>query len=445
MKIVIVGAGEVGTHLARLLSQDKHDIVLLDRENEKLKHIEAHIDLLTMVGRANSFKDLKEAGANKADLFIAVTPYEDKNIVACTLAKHLGAKTTIARIDNSEYLQKPNKQKLQELGIDELIYPESLAAKEIVTSLKQVGSRQMLEFSGGKLIVNGIKVRDNAVIVNKTLQDIFELNPKFRAVAINRNNETIIPNGNDMILPEDLVYFVTTPSGVAPLFEMAGKNTFQVKNVMILGGSRIAQKTALKLETGDFNVKIIEIDKDRSLKVADLLEKSLIIHGDGRNLELLKEEGIEKMDAFVAVTGNSETNILGCHLAKKHGVRRTVAEVENFDYLRLADEINIGTLINKKLIAASYIYRFTMQSEISTMKCLTACDADVLEFIAKPGSKITQNTIADIHFPEEATIGGIVRNNLGYIATGNTQVEEGDKVVVFALPSVVKKLDNFFK
>lgn len=446
MKIVIVGAGEVGTHLAKLLSNDDHDIVLLDDNEEKLKHIASHIDLMTITGMAHSMSDQREAGVPKSDLFIAVTPSEERNLVACILAKDLGAAKTIARVDSSEYLKLSNQEKFKELGVDELIYPENLAAKEICTSLKQVGSRQMLQFSDGKLVVNAIKVRDNASIVNKTLEEISKTHPSFRAVSISRNNETIIPHGKDLILPQDVVYFISTSTDMITLLEEAGKNIFEVKNIMILGASRIGMKTAKRLENrGDYNIKVVEVDKERSLFAADFLEKSLIIHSDGRDVEVLKEEGLETMDAFVAVTGNSETNILSCHLAKRLGVRRTVAEVENLDYLRLADEIGIGTLINKKLIAASYIYRFTMEAEVSIMKCLTACDADVLEFIAKPDSKVCRKLIRDINFPKDATIGGVVRGDKGFIANGNTQIKEGDKVVVFALPSVVKKLEKFFR
>ncbi|TKG95941.1 Trk system potassium transporter TrkA [Puteibacter caeruleilacunae] len=445
MNIVIVGAGEVGTHLAKMLSDDNHDIVLLDDNEEKLKHISSHVDVLTQKGGANSINDLKEAGVAKADLVIAVTPFEERNIVTCILSKDIGAKKTIARIDNSEYLQKNNKAKFERLGIDELIYPESLAAKEIFTSLKQVGSRQLLEFSGGKLIMNAVKIRDNAPIVNKTLEEIGNIYSEFRAVAITRKNETIIPHGKDKILPEDIVYFVTDRAGVDKVLDKSGKKKFAVKNVMILGGSRIGQKTALKLQEKDYNIKIVEIDRERSIKVADLLVNSLIINADGRNLAILKEEGIDQMDAFVAVTGNSETNILSCQLAKRLGVRRTVAEVENLDYMNIAHEIGIGTLVNKKLIAASYIYRFTLQAEVSHMKCLSATDAEVLEFIAKPDALITKKAISDVSFPSEANIGGIIRNNRGYIVKGDTQIQEGDKVVVFALPSVVKKLEKYFK
>ncbi len=444
MKVVIVGAGEVGTHLAKMLSKENHDIVLMDDDNEKLLNLSAQVDLLTVTGYANSFKDLKETGIAKADLFIAVTPYEERNIVACILAKDMGAGRTVARINNGEYLFEKNKEKLKSLGVDELIYPESLAGKEIALSMKQVGTRQLIEFSKGKLLLMGVKIRDNAPILNKTLEELSYIEPEIRAVAINREHTTIIPFGQDYIKNGDIVFFITTRAYQNKVFELSGKELFAVRDIMILGGSRIAQKTIERL--GDhYNYKVIEASRERSQRVADRFENVLVIHGDGRNLDLLKEERIERMDAFIAVTGNSETNILSCHLAKTMGVKRTVAEVENIDFMDIAESMDIGSLVNKKLIAASYIYKYTLASEVAHAKCLTASDAEVFELVAKEGTRITQAAVKDLDFPSDAKIGGIIRGTKAYIAKGDTQIEPGDKVVVFSLPSAIKKLDRYFK
>ncbi len=330
------------------------------------------------------------------------------------------------------------------MGIDELIYPESLAAKEIVASIKQTGTRQLIEFSNGKLLLMGIKIRDNAPILNKSFEDLSTEFNQILVVAINRDNVTIIPNGHDSVRDGDIVFFITTRAEQQELFDLTGKKLFGVKNIMFLGGSRIAQKAIEKL--GDqYRVKVIENDLEKCQKIADMFGKALVIHADGRNVNLLKEEGIENMDAFVATTGNSETNILSCHLAKSFGVKRTVAEVENLAFMGLAEKMDIGSIINKKLNAASYIYRFTLNAEISKVKCLTASDAEVFEFIAKQDAKITQKPIKDLDFPEEAKIGGIIRGNVGYVAHGYTQIQVGDKVVVFTLPTGIKKLEKFFK
>jgi trk system potassium uptake protein len=444
MKVVIAGAGEVGTHLARMLSKENHDIVLLDDSSEKLSKISGEVDLMTVSGSAHSFQDLKETGLAKADLFIAVTPFEERNVLACSMASYLGVGRTIARINNSEYLQPRYREKLNNMGIHELIYPESLAAKEIVASVKQTGTRQLIEFSNGKLLLLGIKVRENATILNKTFEELSQENEHILVVAINRENQTIIPKGTDYIKNGDIVFFVTTRAEQQHVFELTGKKIFDVKNIMFLGGSRVAQKAVEKLGE-QYRIKIIEINRDRCERIADRHENALVINGDGRNLNLLKEEGIEKMDAFVATTGNSETNILSCQMAKSFGVRRTVAEVENLAFMGLAESMDIGSIINKKLNAASYIYRFTLNAEISKVKCLTASDAEVFEFIAKPNAKITQRAIKFLDFPDEAKIGGIIRGNNAFVANGNTEIVEGDKVVVFTLPSGIKKLEKFFK
>jgi trk system potassium uptake protein TrkA len=444
MKVVIAGAGEVGTHLARMLSNEDHDIVLIDDSPEKLQKISAEVDLMTITGSAHSFQDLKQTGLSSANLFIAVTPFEERNLLACAMASYLGVSRTIARINNSEYLVPRYKEKLNNMGINELIYPESLAAKEITASVKQTGTRQMIDFSGGKLILLGIKVRDNAPILEKKFEQLAKENEHILVVAINREGRTIIPNGSDCIKDGDIVFFITTRAEQQRVFELTAKKTFEVRNIMFLGGSRIAQKSIEKM--GDqFNIKVIEEKLERCEQVAEKFKDVLVINGDCRNLKLLKDEGLEKMDAIVATTGNSETNILGCHLAKTMGVRRTVAEVENMAFMGLAESMNIGSIVNKKLIAASYIYRFTLNAAISKVKCLTASDAEVFEFIAKANTKITQKPVRDLGFPEEAKIGGIIRGDDGYIANGDTWIRENDKVVVFTLPSGIKKLEKFFK
>jgi trk system potassium uptake protein len=444
MKVVIAGAGEVGTHLARMLSNESHDIVLMDDSPEKLSYISADVDLMTVTGSAHSFSDLKKTGLAKADLFIAVTPFEERNVLACSMASYLGVGRTIARINNSEYLMPNYRAKLNNLGIHELIYPESLAAKEIVASVKQTGTRQLIEFSHGKLLLLGIKVREDAPILNRTFEELAAENENILVVAINRDNQTIIPKGSDFIVNGDIVFFVTTRMEQPRVFELTAKKTFEVKNIMFLGGSRIAQKAIEKL--GDqYRIKVIEENIEKCEQVAEKYGNALVINGDCRNLKLLKDEGLEKMDAVVATTGNSETNILGCHLAKTMGVRRTVAEVENLAFMGLAESMNIGSIVNKKLIAASYIYRFTLNAAISKVKCLTASDAEVFEFIANENARITQKPIKELDFPEEAKIGGVIRGEDSFIAHGNTQIKEGDKVVVFTLPSGIKKLEKFFK
>ena len=443
MKIIIAGAGEVGTHLAKLLARENFDTILLDEDPAKLKDLEASYDLMTYTGLPTSISALKEAGVSSADLFIGVTPSESVNMTACMLATNLGAKKTLARIDNYEYLQPKNKEFFEKLGVDYLIYPEMLAAREIVESLKTSWLRQNLSFCDNALILLGIKVRENSRIVNHKFSTGFFDHNKYRIVAIKRQNRTIIPLGSDMVLANDIVYFITTPEYLNLVKEEAGKDDYPIKNIMVMGGSRIAQKTIQNLSS-NINIKILERDKEKSYDLAEKLGNAMMINCDGRNIELLKEEGIEEMDAFVAVTANSEANILACLTAKRLGVKKSVAEVENNDYIMLAESMDIGTVINKKMIAASYIYQLTLDADVLNVRSLSSADAEVVEFVAKPGSKITRSKIMDLRLPDQVNIGGFVRNGVGNIVNGNTIIMPNDHVIVFCVSSAIRKMETFF-
>lgn len=445
MNIIIVGAGEVGTHLATMLAKEYHDVVVIDPDAEMLSQLAAVTDVVTFQGSATSISVLKDANIKKADLFIAVAHSEETNIVSATLAKRLGAKKVIARIDKNEYLQPNNKEIFLNLGIDSLIYPERLAAREVVTLLGQTSSTEFVDFSGGKLSLIVFKLEEDSPVIDYTLlQATKNLNNlDYRAVAISREGETIIPRGSDQFKYNDLVYVIANQNGIKDMMEHSGKKNIDVNNLMILGGSRIAIHIANELEKS-MNVKLIEVDKEKSQKLAGQFKNALVINGDGRNTDLLIEEGLPYMDAFVAVTGNSETNILSCIVAKRLGVKKTIAEIENINYIRLAESIGVDTVINKKLITASRIFRYTMSTDVSAIKCLTGSDAEVLEFIVKPGAPITKGRLKDVSFPKDAIIGGVVRGDTAFIAKGDSEIKPYDRVVVFALPSAINKIGKFF-
>ena len=445
MKIIIAGAGNVGTHLAKLLSREKQDIILMDDDEEKLTALSSNFDLLTVTASPSSISGLKEVGVKEADLFIAVTPDESRNMTACMLATNLGAKKTVARIDNYEYLLPKNKEFFQKLGVDSLIYPEMLAAKEIVSSMRMSWVRQWWEFCGGALILIGTKMREKAEILNIPLYELGGPNIPYHVVAIKRGTETIIPRGDDVIKLHDIVYFTTTRKYIPYIRKIAGKEDYaDVRNVMIMGGSRIAVRTA-QYVPDYMQVKIVDNDINRCNRLTELLDdKTMIINGDGRDMALLIEEGLKNTEAFVALTGNSETNILACLAAKRMGVEKTVAEVENIDYIGMAESLDIGTVINKKMIAASHIYQMMLDADVSNVKCLTFANADVAEFTVPAGAKITKHFIKDLGLPKGTTIGGMIRNGEGVLVTGDTLIQPGDHVVVFCLSMMIKKIEKFF-
>ena len=445
MKIIIAGAGNVGTHLAKLLSREKQDIILMDDDEEKLTALSSNFDLLTDTASPSSISGLKEVGVKEADLFIAVTPDESRNMTACMLATNLGAKKTVARIDNYEYLLPKNKEFFQKLGVDSLIYPEMLAAKEIVSSMRMSWVRQWWEFCGGALILIGTKMREKAEILNIPLYELGGPNIPYHVVAIKRGTETIIPRGDDVIKLHDIVYFTTTRKYIPYIRKIAGKEDYaDVRNVMIMGGSRIAVRTA-QYVPDYMQVKIVDNDINRCNRLTELLDdKTMIINGDGRDMDLLIEEGLKNTEAFVALTGNSETNILACLAAKRMGVEKTVAEVENIDYIGMAESLDIGTVINKKMIAASHIYQMMLDADVSNVKCLTFANADVAEFTVPAGAKITKHFIKDLGLPKGTTIGGMIRNGEGVLVTGDTLIQPGDHVVVFCLSMMIKKIEKFF-
>ena len=446
MKIIIAGAYAIGTHLARLLARDHEDITVIDTDAERLAGIGADVDLLTMEASPTSLECLKNAGAEHADLFIAVTPDECQNMSACLLAKTLGTRKTVAKIDNSEYIEPDVQDFFANLGINRLIYPEMLAAQDINNGLKMSWVRQRWDVHNGALVMLAIKLRESCEILDQPLRDLCGPDDPYHIVAIMRDGETIIPGGNDKLELYDLAYFMTTRQFIPYIRKIVGKEHYvDVKNVMIMGGGATAVRT-VKTMPSYMDVKIIETDEQRCERLNTLLENedALVINGDGRDLSLLIEEGIKNTQAFVALTGNAETNILACLTAKRMGVRKTVAMVENIDYVSMAGSLDIGTIINKKSIAASRIYQMMLDANVHNVRFLMIANADVAEFIPTEGSKITKKPVKDLGLPKGMTIGGLVRDGKGELVSGNTQIQAGDSVMVFCHGLNMKKIENMF-
>lgn len=447
MKIIIAGAGAVGTHLAKLLSREKHDITVIDPDPDRLTPLDNKFDVLTKAVSPISIDGLRSVDVDKTDLFIGVTPEETVNITSCMIASKMGVRKTVARVNHYEYLEKKNQELFNEIGIHSLILPEMIAAQEIASSVGRSWIRQWWEVENSDLIMMGIKVRSNSRILNIPLKDLGGPDSPYHIVAIKRADETIIPHGNDMVLAYDLVFFMTTRKYIPYIREIAGKEDYpDVKNVVIMGGGMTSLFTA-KLLPDYMKVKIIEKDEQRCHELFEQLDKSnvMIIHGDGRDLSLLQDENIPQCEAFIALTPNAETNILSCVTAKRMNIRKTVAMLDNMSFVGMAESLDIGTLINKQNIAAGYIYRMMLKADVTNVKNLMVANADVAEFIVPENARITHKPIKDIrNLPSGSTLGGLVRGGQSQLINGNTVIQPGDRVLAFCIDNDLKKLSEFF-
>ena len=449
MKIIIAGAGEVGIHLAKLLSFESQEITLIDLDRERLDYAESHLDLFAIRDDATSVSVLRDANVSSCDLLITVTSSDTTNFMAAVLGKKLGARRTIARLGNPEFLLKEAKEDLKALGIDEVISPEKLAANEICSLISQSNFNATFDFDNGELHMMGTVLNDDSPVVGLTMQEVAKKYADLPFITISvqreRNKETIVPRGDTVFKNQDQVYFVTNNDGYERLYTLVGSEKSEVKKVMILGGSQIAKKAAKNLSAMDCQVKMIEKNKDRAFELADLLPNVMVIHGDGRNVELLYEENIEECDTFIALTGDSETNIMSCLVAKSKGVRKTIALVENMDYLHLSQSIGIDSLINKKFLAASQIVRYVRKGEVIALTNVNNSDAEVMEFEVRKKSRVNGKYLKDIKLPKESIIGGIVRDQKGVIPSGDFKIQEKDHVIVFCLPMAISKVEKLFK
>ena len=435
----------MGSHLARMLSGNGHDITVIDSDSKALNELGNLADLITVEGDTTTFAVLRKAGVRRCDLFIAVNHDENMNILSAIMAKQLGAKKSIARIDHNEYLEPNNKEMFNDMGIDYLFHPEQIAAMEVTNLLGHTSTTDYVDFSGGLLALVVLKLEPTSPLLGRKLMELADDGSitEFRAVAITRGSQTIIPRGQDEFFEGDVVYIIARKDVAKSVTELSGQKSVEVKNLMILGGSRIGVRVALELQD-EMNVKMIEYNGEKAYRLAEELDRTLIIHEDGRNLDAMLEEGLSTTDAFLAVTGRSETNILAAMQAKRMGVKKVIAEVENLNYIRLAESVGIDTIINKKRVTASNIFRFTMSTDVQAIRCLSGSEAEVLEFIVKPNSPATKCAIKDMRLPQDVIIGGIVRGDKVFIAVGDTRINAYDRVVVFSMPGSIATVGDFF-
>ena len=448
MRIIIAGAGEVGYHLAKLLSFESHDITLIDNQKSNLHTAENKLDIKTIEGNSASISILKEANVENSDLVVSLTTSETTNFTTCILSKQLGAKRTVARISNVEFIKDCNEIDFDSIGIDELISPEDLAAEEIKLILSDSAFTNTHDFDNGILKMMAVRLEKNAPFVGKTVMEAASVYPgvHFMPIALKREDSenTVIPRGNTIFCECDHIYFITNSQGLEELYKLMGAEKQKIKDVMILGAGRVGSKLSKDLIDKGINVKLIEIDENKANKIAEEVTDLMVLNVDGRNVDLLVEENLESMDAFIATTGDSETNIMSCLMAKSKKIKKTIALVENMDYFNLSQSIGIDTLINKKLLAANDIFKFVRNGDIVELAKLNDMDAEIVEFIVNENSKVLNKKIKDLNFPLSAIIGGVIRNNQGRIALGDFDIQLGDRVLVCSKPESIKKVESLF-
>ncbi len=445
MRIIIVGAGEVGFHLAKILSGEQHDIVVIDKNPSNLERVNESLDVMTLEGNGSHAAILEQAGTADADILIAVTSSDEVNFASCVIAHRLGARKKIVRINDPDFLLPQSSVKAEDFGIDLVVSPEWLAAQEIVRLIRRSAATEVLEFADGKIQLIGLRLDQDSPLINRPLAQVvagYDDVP-FRAVAIIRGLSTIIPTGKDVFKKGDQVFVISKTEMVPEMLKLSGKESVKFENIMILGGGEIGRLVAEELE-GELSVKLIESSKETSAKLADVLQKTMVIQGEGKDLDLLATEGIMDMDAYVAVTKDEEDNIISCLMAKHLKVKKAIAHVEKLDYIPLANTIGIDALVNKKLSAATAILKFVRKGEIVSVATLHGVEAEVIELVARKDSAVTKKPLKDLKFPEGAIIGCVIHNGTVTIPVGTTKIRAEDRVVVFSLPKAIKDVEKFF-
>ena len=446
MKIIIAGAGDVGSHLAKLLSSESHDIYLLDENEERLNTISSQIDVFTIAGDAKSVEIMEQKLISTCDLLIAVTSSEETNMLICILGKKLGAKHTIARINDDNIINENREHFYNELGIDTLISPTHLATLEIERLINQAAFTDDIEFDNGKLTVFGISLSKKSILIDKSVRESADLNPNlsFKPLALHRNDLTLLVDGDTILKENDIVYFISLRESIENIITLCGKTSIEIRDVMIIGGSRIGLNIAKLLEK-NYNISLVEKDKFKCEQLASILKKTLVININGHDVKILEEEGLAEMDALISVTANSEMNVMTSLVGKNHGIKKTIARIENFDYINLSQSIGVDTIINKKIIAADKIFKFVRKGNVSSVANLHGTNAEIIEFIVKSNTKITKKPINQLNFPKDSNIAGIIRNGIPIIPFGDFQLIENDKTIVFSLTESIKEIEKFFQ
>lgn len=446
MNVLILGAGEIGFQLSKRLSQEKHNITIIDQNHQNVIRANEQLDAFVVEGNAASFKILKQANVEKADILAAMTNSDEVNLFACRIAKKLNVPITIARVRNPEFTDPEFILSKEEMGVDLVIHPEKETAETVVRLIKRSSATDVVEFADGKVQLMGIRLEETSPVLRIPLKELgLQLgNPPIRIVAINRKERTLIPGGDDVLVPGDQIFIISDPDYLTEYLELTGKSDTRIENIMILGGGQIGQFIA-KILGKEVNIKIIESNAEKSQEIADILQHSLIIHGDGTDVDLLAAEGIMDMDTFIAVTGDDENNIIATLVARHLKVPRTIALVNKVEYLPITPTIGMDAVVSKQVLTVNAVLRFIRYQQVASIATLPGVDAEIIEYIAQKNSKITKKPLKDIDFPKNGIVGAVLHKNELIIPTGDTQIQGGDKVVVFTLPQALNEITKLFK
>ena len=443
MKITIVGAGRVGVHLAKYFADEQQDVFLVDNDSKHLTMLESDFNMRTFLGEPTDFETLRKANASHADIFVAVTADTAENLVSCAMARSMGARKTIARVDKYSYLLPGNEAVLRKMGVDHVVFPDYLAAQSVISSLKHAWCREWSEFENGSIIMVAVPVAESSPIAGIMLKDLFNESRVLHISALRRNHHTLIPGGTDKLMPDDILYITATPEGIDKVKDLIGIKPLTVKNVILMGGSTVSELMG-NIASKDFSFVIIEKDIERCRQLMESCPDCGIICGDGSEFDVLEEAGIYKCDAFVALTDNTESNILSCLTASDAGVRKNIAEIEKEQLIAKAESFQFGSIINKPIITATSIFQLILDSDVDASKYFGLPDAEIARLQVKADSFLTRDTVMHLKLPPGVTFAGMIRDGKGKMVTGTTHFLPGDTVIVFCLSGTLKRVEKLF-
>jgi trk system potassium uptake protein TrkA len=446
MNVVIVGAGEVGFHIADRFSREGHDVTIIEQDPGRGADLKSKVNALVVRGSGASLESLEEAQIEGADLFLAVTDQDEVNLISCLLASEQNVSTMVARVKNAEYTGKTWRKNAERLGIDLLINTNTVVADEICNVVSYPAATEVAEFADGQVVFLGYPVKPESPLAGITLRELGDLRGMYRLVvtAIQRGRETLVPRGDDQINEGDVLYFVCRKAELPAVNYLFGFEKRQTKNIFIVGGGLVGASVAKTLAKWKFRVKILDRHLDRCERLAEELDNVVVLHADAIDLHTLKEEGIEEGDVYIAVTEQDETNILCSLLAKSHGVKRSIALVNHPDFVTLAASIGVDVCVSPRLATAGAILKYVRRGEVLRMAMVEQCEAEVAEIGLHEGNPILNRPLHELQVPRGAIVGAVLRGEEVIIPGGDDHFEAGDHVIVFALPDSIVPVEKFF-